>query len=89
MVHPMAGDAGDISQAELFELRVIVHGWASVDEVTILGAPEIARKVLRVLDALAALTGTQTQAEQWDTELRKLADPAIDFDRHERERHHG
>ena len=66
------GPGVDISEAELFELRVIAHGWAGVDEVTFIGAPEMARKVLRVLDAVATLTGTTAQAAELDAMLRKV-----------------
>ena len=72
MVGEGTGQGGDISEAELFELRVIAHGWAVVDEVTFIGAPEMARKVLRVLDAVATLTGTTAKAAEWDAMLRKV-----------------
>jgi hypothetical protein len=61
-----------VTDADLYELRTLAHGWTQVDELTVtVGADELGRKVLRVLDAVAILTGKKGKAEQLDAALRK------------------
>lgn len=61
-----------VTDADLYELRTLAHGWTQVDELTVAaGADELGRKVLRVLDAVAVLTGKKDKAELLDAALRK------------------
>lgn len=62
-----------VTDAELFELRTLAHGWTQVDELMVAaGADELGRKVLKVLDAVAILTGKKAQAEAIDATMRRV-----------------